>query len=175
MGKLRNESEEHYRLRKKFYTMRNRCYRANASDYKYYGGKGIKICDEWLNDINVFIRWGEENGFQLGLTIDRIDTSKDYCPSNCQLITHKENVSRNNRVRGVSKVTKSRIGQANRKIKEEALLAIIHEIGSTSDSYTTIGLRHGVNPTTVANVNAGKYDYCKGLATFPIRPIVKKV
>ena len=175
MGKKKNESELHYRLRKKYYAMYNRCYRETARDYKYYGGKGIKICDEWLHNYEAFVSWGERNGFRLGLTIDRIDPNKDYCQENCRLITHKENVARNNRSRLVTDKTKELIGRANRKVADDVLVSIVRDLKSSRDSCKIIGARYGVSWATVVNINAGKYKYCKGLANFPIRPIVKKV
>ena len=53
--------------------MKQRCYNPNHSAYKNYGGRGIKICDEWLNDYNSFLKWAENNGYREGLSIDRID------------------------------------------------------------------------------------------------------
>lgn len=71
--------------------VKQRCLNPNNQDYKIYGGKGIKICDEWLNDSGAFIRWGLSHGWKQGLVIDRIDSSRDYHPDNCQFITRSEN------------------------------------------------------------------------------------
>lgn len=68
--------------------MKERCTNKNASNYKWYGGRGIGICDEWKEFIP-FYEWAIENGWREGLTIDRIDTSKDYSPDNCRFISHK--------------------------------------------------------------------------------------
>lgn len=77
-----------------FHGMSSRCYNPNDKAYKWYGAKGIKICDEWNNDPTLFEKWSLENGYQDNLTIDRIDPSKDYCPENCQWITLEENLRR---------------------------------------------------------------------------------
>ncbi|GHV79777.1 hypothetical protein AGMMS49944_15680 [Spirochaetia bacterium] len=69
--------------------MKARCYEENRSDYKYYGGRGIKVCDEWKNDFFAFRKWSEANGYVdfLNLEIDRINNDGDYCPKNCRWST----------------------------------------------------------------------------------------
>lgn len=74
------------KLRNVFTGMKRRCYNPNCEAYKWYGGKGIKICDEWLNNPEEFIKWGIQAGYRDDLTIDRINSNKDYEPSNCQWI-----------------------------------------------------------------------------------------
>lgn len=81
----------HRILRKRYLNMIDRCYNPNARSYKRYGGRGIRICDEWLNDYNSFEKWCLSNGFQCGLAIDRIDNDGDYSPTNCRFVTLKEN------------------------------------------------------------------------------------
>jgi hypothetical protein len=58
---------------------------------KWYKDKGIKVCEEWL-DYKIFFNWAINNGFREDLEIDRIDSNGNYCPENCQWITHKENI-----------------------------------------------------------------------------------
>lgn len=74
--------------------MKHRCYFENDSRYYCYGGKGVRICDEWLNDSATFVEWAKANGYEPGLTIDRIDSDGNYEPSNCRWITRSENSSR---------------------------------------------------------------------------------
>ena len=64
-----------------YWGMRNRCENPNVSSYKYYGGRGISVCEEW-HDPRAFGKWAEENGYEQGLSIERIDVNKGYCPSN---------------------------------------------------------------------------------------------
>lgn len=73
--------------------MRMRC----KHNGKYWGAKGIKVCEEW-EDFKVFQKWALEHGYTENLTIDRMDSSKDYCPENCRWATYKQqanNTSRN--------------------------------------------------------------------------------
>ena len=72
--------------------MKNRCYYPKDKEYKNYGGRGIKVCDEWLGEFGFekFYQWSLANGFQPNLSLDRIDVDGDYEPSNCRWITCKE-------------------------------------------------------------------------------------
>ena len=79
-----------------FISMKSRCYNPKSKAYKYYGARGIKICDEWLNNFMNFYNWAINNGYKEGLSIDRIDVNGNYSPDNCRWTTNKKQ-SRNTR------------------------------------------------------------------------------
>lgn len=80
------------RIGRIFNGMKTRCYNNNSDDYKWYGAKGIKICNEWLEDPKLFEDWATQNGYQDNLTIDRINENENYCPDNCRWIPNVTNV-----------------------------------------------------------------------------------
>ena len=78
--------------------MIQRCYNNNNPYYKNYGGRNIKVCNEWLdkeNGLLNFYNWSINNGYDKHLTLDRIDVNGNYEPSNCRWVTIK--VQENNR------------------------------------------------------------------------------
>ena len=69
--------------------MRRRCLDVRCKSYKSYGGRGIGICEEWL-DFKTFYEWATTHGYSKGLTLERVDVNGDYKPENCTWITKKQ-------------------------------------------------------------------------------------
>lgn len=73
--------------------IKQRCYNKNVKGFKWYGGKGVSICEEWL-EFSAFYDWAVSHGYIDGLSIDRIDPEGSYEPNNCRWITRSENSKR---------------------------------------------------------------------------------
>ena len=99
------------RIRRIWANMKSRCYNPNNIAYKYYGQKGICVCDEWLQFPN-FVAWAFTNGYKDNLSIDRIDSNGNYEPQNCRWVdnyTQANNTSKNH------KTPLGTIGELSRK------------------------------------------------------------
>lgn len=93
----RNKSSQKHglsrsRIYRIYFGMINRCYYPKTNRYQLYGGRGIKVCDEWLNSFEAFRDWSFANGYAPELSLDRINSDGNYSPSNCRWVTHKEQV-----------------------------------------------------------------------------------
>jgi hypothetical protein len=69
--------------------MKQRCLNPKNDHYKDYGGRGIKICEEWLQ-FEAFYAWAQISGYEESLTIDRKNNNGNYCPENCRWVSQKE-------------------------------------------------------------------------------------
>lgn len=78
------------RLYRIYYGMRSRCYNTQDKHYKDWGGRGVRICKEWLDKFDNFQSWALANGYRNDLSIDRINNDGNYEPSNCRWATAKE-------------------------------------------------------------------------------------
>lgn len=94
----------HHKSKSRLYRIwrhiKSRCFNENVPHYKYYGGRGISICEEWEKSFENFYEWAISNGYQEDLSIDRIDVNGNYEPSNCRWTNAKiqANNKTNNRI-----------------------------------------------------------------------------
>ena len=87
---IRDKYPHYKRIYSIYDGMKKRCYNKKKDNYHEYGGRGITICDEWLNDFMNFYNWAINNGYQDDLTIDRIDVNGNYESGNCRWATWEE-------------------------------------------------------------------------------------
>jgi hypothetical protein len=83
------------KLYRVWYSMKQRCINPKVPAYKWYGRRGIHVCESWDTDFLSFVYWSLSNGYEEGLTLDRINNDGNYEPSNCRWVTFK--VQSNNR------------------------------------------------------------------------------
>ena len=90
----KHRTAEDKRIYNSWDAMNKRCYCESKDNYDNYGGRGIKVCDEWnkynKHGFDNFLSWAKDHGYSEGLTIDRINPDGDYCPENCKWATRAE-------------------------------------------------------------------------------------
>lgn len=79
--------------------MKRRCYTPSVHNFNNYGGRGIKVCNEWQEFIP-FYEWAMSNGYKEDLTLDRIDVNGNYEPSNCRWTTWSEQAKNKRKAKG---------------------------------------------------------------------------
>src|SRR4029077_14119083 len=136
-----------YRLR---YTILTRCYNPKPSDYKYYKAKGIQVCDLWRYDPQSFDAWALNNGWSKGLSLDRIDPAKDYCPENCQFLSPQDNLIKMHK-QGNKKGERS--GNAKLTQKQVDEIRVKLDMGVMG---TRIAKDYGVSKSTIHAINNGQ-------------------
>lgn len=104
-----------------------RCHSSWSHNYKYYGAKGIDVCEMWKksapNGLLAFFSWSMCNGYKQGLQIDRIDNKKGYAPDNCQWITQIENLAKMENLFGVE----------GRKVKKHLTKDVTLKVSAPND------------------------------------------
>jgi len=81
------------KLKRLYLYIKHRCYNKKCDSYRYYGAMGVTMCEEWLKSKAAFVEFCLSHGYEEGLQIDRIDTSKGYSPENCRFVTAYENLN----------------------------------------------------------------------------------
>lgn len=117
--KRKTHGETKSRLYNIWRGMKKRCYIPGDTSYKYYGAKGIKVCKEWLGSYESFRDWALKNGYKEHLTLDRIESDKDYTPDNCRWADWKtQERNRSNNVFVTFKDKKMTLSQVAEEIGE---------------------------------------------------------
>lgn len=137
------------RLYKIWFNMLERCENASDAAYRYYGGRGIIVCDAW-HDYIVFREWAHSNGYSEDLTIDRIDSNGNYCPDNCRWADYKTQANNRRSCRYVE------INGEKRTITEWCKINGI----SAFTAYSRID-RFGWNPIDAVSLPAAKKHFYK--------------
>jgi len=75
-------------------TMIARCHDPLRNEFKWYGKRGIAVCQEWRQSYEAFRSWALAAGYCDGLTIDRIDADQGYLPQNCRWVSRSINSAR---------------------------------------------------------------------------------
>ena len=131
----------HTRLDNIYKAMVSRCYHKNNIRYKYYGGKGISVCSDWLADKTKFFMWAHDSGYNDSLTLDRINVDGNYEPNNCRWATYTQ--------------------QANNKSNSTKI-----EINGVKHTYSEWGAITGIPNTTIwARINCYKWSPEKAINT----------
>lgn len=147
-----NPLKSRHTLYKTWRNIKSRCYNKNVRSYASYGAKGIKVCDEWLNDAGAFVNWSISSGWKKGLVIDRINHKENYSPANCRFITALENNKRvhldyPNLYRGSNNF--------NAKLNEEQVLEIKRSF-LNNVSIVELMKKFNVSRSIVSNIKRGK-------------------
>lgn len=87
-----SHGDSNTKLYRRWVSMKRRCSDPKHRAYHRYGGRGIRVCEEWRNDYHAFKVWSVQHGFRDGLEIDRINNDGNYEPSNCRYVTKQENL-----------------------------------------------------------------------------------
>lgn len=145
---------KHTRLYEIWCGMKNRCYSPNNPSYKYYGARGIKLCDEWVHNFTSFREWAENNGYEDGLSIDRIDNDGIYEPKNCRWVTISEQASHQRKIKILN------VNNENFSLRE---LSEIYNINTTTLYYRIFRLGWSIDkalntPTRKKNIDQLKKE-----------------
>lgn len=127
--------------------MIGRCKHRSNRYYHNYGGRGIRVCEEW-QDAFTFIIWAMANGWQEGMQIDRINNDGNYEPSNCRFVSRTDNCrnSRSNHLLTFRGVTKPISAWADEYSIPQATIRSRTRRGWTAEQALTYPAQKGKKP-----------------------------
>ena len=141
------KQQETNRLYSTYISMKLRCYSSKHDSFPFYGGRGITVCDEWLNSFEAFCDWAIQNGYRPDLQIDRIDNSRGYSPDNCRFVSvvqnHQNKRKRTHPIRTNPRLTPDKVRTIRRLLEEGA-------------SQRAIGRHLGVSHGTIGAIKLGR-------------------
>lgn len=145
--------------------MRQRCENHKTPCFKNYGGRGIKVCEEWSESFEIFYEWAMNNGYKEGLTLDRVDVNGNYEPNNCKWATRKEQ-SRNTRktiYATVNNITKDLNTWADELgVSRETLYRRVHKLHWTPEE-AVIGKHKNITQYTAYGMSKSLKEWAEYL------------
>lgn len=154
------------RLRRLWNGMKNRCYNANEPGYKWYGAKGVIVCEDW-HDYAKFKSWALANGYTDELSIDRIDPNGDYEPSNCRWITRSENSARSQSLDEDIEMKARALAKGGASVRE-----ISRQTGVSIGTAYAVRKRAGVSTDMRARKIAAMKEIVRGLWNVGAKPSI---
>lgn len=154
------------RLRRLWNGMKNRCYNANEPGYKWYGAKGVVVCEDW-HDYAKFKSWALANGYTDELSIDRIDPNGDYEPSNCRWITRSENSARSQSLDENIEMKARALAKGGASVRE-----ISRQTGVSIGTAYAVRKRVGVSTDMRARKIAAMKEIVRGLWNVGAKPSI---
>ncbi len=127
-------------LYRRWITMKNKCYNHNNQWYKDYGGKGIRVCNEWRESFEPFREWALANEYRESLMLSRKDITADFTPENCCFTKPIVTIEK----RSTSKLSRQKAQEIKR----------LYQDGSLSQDQ--LAKKYGVNPSTISRIICNK-------------------
>ena len=127
-------------LYRRWVTIKNKCHNPNNQWYKDYGGKGIKVCDEWCESFESFRKWALANGYRESLRLSRKDITSDFTPDNCCFTKPIVTIEK----RSTSKLNRHKAQEIRRLYDEGAL------------SQEQLAQKYGVNASAISRIICNK-------------------
>ena len=140
----KSNTEEGRRTYGSYNSMKKRCYYVEGEHYPHYGGRGIKVCDRWLEEHNGYKNFLEDMGYRpKGMTLDRIDVDGNYEPGNCRWSDNKTQVINQRRFSHIKQYT------------DDEWLEIMKDYIENKLTYEDMSEKYSVSSTTLVRYFGG--------------------